>query len=105
MPKQHFYFKLIPPRPTFAMDANAEELALMKKHSEYCGEQFRAGRLLLYGPVLARDGAFGVGILEVENEAEAREFGENDPSVLAGMNRFELAPMRLGASQASGDRP
>ena len=44
-------------------------------------------------------------ILEVENEAEAREFGENDPSVLAGMNRFELAPMRLGASQASGDRP
>ena len=60
MPKQHFYFKLIPPRPSFAMDANAEELALMKKHSDYCGEQFRAGKLLLYGPVLAQEGAFGV---------------------------------------------
>ncbi|MGB9029828.1 MAG: YciI family protein [Acidobacteriaceae bacterium] len=104
MPKQHFYFKLIPPRPSFAVDASAEELALMKTHSDYCGEQFRAGKLLLYGPVLAQEGAFGVAILEVQNEAEARQFGENDPSVLAGLNRFEISPMRVSGSQASGNR-
>ena len=45
--------------------------------------------------VLAQEGAFGIGILEVENEVEAREFGENDPSVLAGLNRFEIAPMKV----------
>ena len=100
MNKQHFFFKLVPPRPTFAQDASAEELAIMRKHSEYCAEQFRAGRLLLYGPVLAPEGAFGIGILEVENEAQAREFGHHDPSVLAGLNRFEIAPMRVADAQA-----
>jgi uncharacterized protein len=100
MPKQHFYFKLIPPRPSFAQDASAEELTIMNKHSDYCGEQFREGKVLLYGPVLAQEGAFGIGILEVESEAEAREFGENDPSVLAGLNGFEIAPMRVSGARA-----
>jgi uncharacterized protein YciI len=100
MEKQYFFFKLIPPRPSFAQDANAEERAIMKQHSDYCGEHFRAGRVLLYGPVLAQEGAFGIGILEVENEAQARGFGENDPSVLAGLNRFEIAPMRVSAARA-----
>jgi uncharacterized protein YciI len=95
MPKQHYYLKLIPPRPSFAQDATAEELAIMKRHADYFDEQFRAGKVLLYGPVLARDGAFGVGILEVENEAEARVFGENDPSVVARLNLFEISPMRV----------
>lgn len=106
MPKQHYYMKLIPPRPSFAQDANAEELAIMKQHSDYFDEQFKAGKVLLYGLVLAQDGAFGVGILEVENEAEARAFGENDPSVVAGLNRFEISPMRLTGSrqQATGNR-
>lgn len=45
--------------------------------------------------VMAPDGAFGVGILEVEDEAEARQFGEKDPSVCAGLNRWELYSMRV----------
>jgi len=97
---QHFFLKLIPPRPSFAQDASPEELAIMRKHGEYCAEQFRAGRLLLYGPVLASEGAFGVAVLEVENEAQAREFGARDPSVLAGLNRFEIAPMRVSEARA-----
>ncbi len=44
---------------------------------------------------MAPDGAFGVGILEVEDEAEARQFGEKDPSVCAGLNRWELYSMRV----------
>ena len=65
----------------------------------YFDEHFKAGRLLLYGPVLAKEGTFGVGILEVEYEAEARIFAENDPSVLAGLNRFEVSPMRVTATR------
>ena len=72
----------------------------MDKHGAYCEQQFAAGKLLAYGPVLAPDGAFGVAILEVAAEAEARQFGENDPSVRAGMNRFEIYPMRVAASRA-----
>jgi len=56
--------------------------------------------LVLYGPVLATSGAFGLAILEVESEAEARSFGEGDPSVRAGLNRFEICPMRVSAARA-----
>lgn len=72
----------------------------MEEHGAYCERQFAVGKLLAYGPVLAPSGAFGVAILEVADEAEARQFGENDPSVRAGMNRFEIYPMRVAASRA-----
>src|ERR1035441_8463302 len=81
MDKQHYYFKLIPPRPSFPQDITSEERALMDQHSVYFRQHFDLGNLLLYGPVMAPKGAFGVGILEVADEAEARRFGENDPSV------------------------
>ena len=98
--KQHYYFKLIPPRPTFPKDMTDQESGLMEAHGAYFAQQFDAGKLLLYGPVMAPDGAFGVGILEVADEAEARQFAENDPSVRAGMNRFEFYPMRVSNARA-----
>jgi uncharacterized protein len=100
MAAQHYYFKLIPPRSTFPSDITADERALMDEHSIYFQRQFEEGKLLLYGPVLAPNGAFGLAILEVADEREARLFGENDPSVRAGLNRFEFYPMRVGASRA-----
>jgi uncharacterized protein YciI len=77
-----------------------EERRLMEAHSRYFDEHFAAGRLLLYGPVMATSGAFGLAVLEVESEAEARRFGEGDPSVRAGLNRFEICPMRVSAARA-----
>ena len=101
MSKHHYFFKLIPPRPTFSQDMRDGEKLLMKEHAVYFQEQFTVGRVLLYGPVMAQDGTFGLGILEVADEVEARHFGENDPSVRAGLNRFEFSPMQLGGAQAS----
>jgi uncharacterized protein len=100
--KQHYFFKLIPPRPTFTEDMTEEERRLMDEHGRYFQEHFAAGRVLLFGPVMATDGAFGLGVLEVDDEAEARRFGEGDPSVRAGLNRFELYPMRVSAARAKG---
>jgi len=51
MAKQHYFFKLIPPRPTFPHDITDEERRLINEHGRYFGEHFAAGRLLLYGPV------------------------------------------------------
>jgi uncharacterized protein YciI len=100
MNKQHYFFKLIPPRPTFPGDMNDEERRLMDEHGRYFQEHFQAGRLLLYGPVMAPSGAFGLGVLEVHSESEARQFGEGDPSVRAGLNRFEICPMLVSAARA-----
>jgi uncharacterized protein len=101
MSKHHYSFKLIPPRPTFPQDITYQEKLLMKEHAVYFQQQFTVGRVLLYGPVMAKGGTFGLVILEVADEAEARHFGENDPSVRAGLNRFEISPMQLGGVQAS----
>jgi uncharacterized protein YciI len=100
MSKQHYFFKLIPPRTTFPQDITEAERLLMKRHSLYFDQQFAAGRILLFGPVMAPSGAFGLAVLEVDDETEARQFGENDPSVLEGLNRFEVHPMQLGGAQA-----
>lgn len=99
MAKQHYFFRLIPPRCTFPHDITAEENRLMDEHALYFRQQFEAGKVLLYGPVLAAGGAFGLGIREVDSEQEARQFAEGDPSVRAGLNRFEIHPMRVSAAR------
>ena len=100
MPEQHFFLKLIPPRSTFPQDITEAEARLMDEHARYFAEQFAAGKLFLYGPVLARGGAFGLAVLEVNTEKEAWKFGEDDPSVKAGLNRFEVHPMRVTNARA-----
>jgi uncharacterized protein YciI len=100
MAKQHYFFKLIPPRKTFAQDMTAEEKRLMEEHARFMREEFDAGRILLFGPVMAAGGAFGVGVFEVDDESEARSICENDPTVRAGVNTFELHRMHLAAAQA-----
>jgi uncharacterized protein len=103
MAKQHYFFKLIPPRPTFPQDITEDESRLMEEHSRYFEKHFAAGRLLLYGPVMASSGTFGLAVLEVDNEAEARRFGEGDPSIRAGLNKFEISPMRVSGAR-SGEK-
>jgi len=100
MSKQHYFFKLIPPRPTFPHDMNDNESRLMEEHGRYFREHFEARSVLLYGPVMATGGAFGLGVLEMDSEAAARKFGEGDPSVKAGLNKFEIHPMRVSAARA-----
>jgi len=74
----------------------------MDEHGRYFQDHFTAGKVPLFGPVMASGGAFGLGVLEVENEAEAQHFGENDPSVKAGLSKSEIHPMRVSATRAKG---
>jgi len=67
----------------------------------YAGKVCR-GKVLLYGPVMAPAGAFGMAVFAVADEAEVREVLENDPTVRAGLNTFEVYPMRVGAAQGFG---
>jgi hypothetical protein len=67
-------------------------------HARYARESFDAGKILLYRPVMAPQGAFGMAV----DEAEVRQVLENDPTVRAGMNKIEIHPMRVGATQGFG---
>ena len=74
----------------------------MQEHVRYTQEKFLAGKVLLYGPVMAPAGAFGMAVFAVADETEVREVLKNDPTVLGGLNTFEVYPMRVGAAQGFG---
>ena len=95
----HLFLKLIPPRPTFAADMTDEERSLMQQHVAHIHPFFEDGSVLAYGPVLAPDGTFGMAILDVPDIAAAETLIKNDPSVIAGLNRYEIYPMHLGGIQ------
>ena len=97
----HYFFKLIPPRPSFAQDMSDEERGMMGQHAAYVKELFKTGAVLAYGPVFDPEGSFGIGLLEMENLDQARQMGENDPTVKAGLNTYTVSPMHVAASQAS----
>jgi uncharacterized protein len=101
MAKQHFFVRLIPPRPTFVQDITRDERALMDQHVLYTRDFFERGKVLSYGPVLAAGGSFGAAVLEVERGAEARGILDNDPTVKGGLNKYELSPMQLGVARGS----
>jgi|SRR5580698_3245689 uncharacterized protein YciI len=100
MATKHFFAKLIPPRPTFPVDMTDDERAHMREHVAYFGGLFAQGKVLIYGPVMDAESAFGMGVVEAESEAAARALLEADPTVRSGMNRFTLAPMIVGAARA-----
>ncbi len=102
MGKQHYYVKLIGPRPTFPMDITPEEKALMQQHVAYTQEKFVAGKILIYGPVMAPTGPFGMAVFEVDDVADVKETLLNDPSVKSGLNTFEIHAMRVAAAQGFG---
>jgi uncharacterized protein YciI len=99
MEKQHFFLRLIPPRPSFPYDMSDSERALMLEHVSYMQQLFAQGRVVIYGPVLAKDDSFGMGVLEVADEADARQIMDADPTIVAGLNRYQIAPMRVGAAR------
>jgi uncharacterized protein len=101
MSKQHFFMKLIPPRPTFAQDMTAEERDMMQQHVQYVGEAFKRGSVLIYGPVMAPEGAYGMAVLEMADAAEVQKYMAEDPSVKSGLNTFEFYPMRVGQARGS----
>lgn len=96
-----FYLKLIPPRPTFAFDMTEEERAVMGSHRAHMDTYFEEGKVLIFGPVLAPQGVYGMGVFEADTVEEVNAIMAADPSVLAGLSRFEVFPMHVGGAQGS----
>lgn len=89
----HFIFKLVSPRPTFAMDMNEEEKKLMHQHAIFWNDLLEKGTALIYGPVLDPKGYYGLAIIEAINEGAAHTICTNDPAIKASLHTYELYPM------------
>ena len=90
----YYFYKLISPRPTFPGDMTPEEGKLMQQHVAYWSEQIKKGNTVLVGPVADPKGAYGVGILRLEEPNDLASLVANDPVILgnAGFTP-EIYPM------------
>jgi uncharacterized protein YciI len=85
-----FLLRLIPPRADFAQTMTDDERKTMADHLTYFEQLMADGKVLVYGPVADPEGVWGMGVMRVADRAEVLEIGERDPSVLAGLNTFEV---------------
>jgi len=89
----HFVFKLLPPRPTFAADMNDAEAATMGDHADYWQRLFGEGQVVVYGPVSDPSGTWGLAVVEAETEDAVRAIAAKDPAVQSGTCTFDVFPM------------
>jgi uncharacterized protein YciI len=92
-----FFCRLNPPRPTFAHDMTPEEGALMQQHADHWRAAMTRGQVVAFGLVGDPAGPFGIGILQVEDDAAAQTFTNADPVVQSARGfRYDILPMPFG---------
>jgi hypothetical protein len=93
-----FFCRLVPPRPSFAQDMSAAEAQAMREHAVYWRACMERGQVVVFGLVADPAAAFGVAVLEVADEEEARRLTSDDPALrsVPGL-RYEMSPMPMGA--------
>jgi YCII-related domain len=74
------------------------EAKLMADHATYWREWMAKGHVVAFGVVADPAGVYGIGIVEVEDEAGVRMLTEYDPTILRGQGfRFDVHLMPRGA--------
>ena len=81
----YFLSKLIPPRPTFALDMSADERVVMLAHQDYWLPQLNAGLVLIMGPVLDPKGGYGVMVAHAPSLKMLEDWQAQDPVILGGL--------------------
>jgi len=79
-------------RPGWPNDMSETEQRVMGEHFVHLRTLTWAGKCLLAGPVFGAE-TFGLVVLQVADEAEARAIMDAEPSVVAGVHRYRLQPM------------
>jgi len=87
----YFFVRTQNPRPTFHLDMNPDERALMGRHVAYWSEQAVRGTAIVFGPVMDPKGVYGIGVYEVSDEQEMRDLLNRDPA--NGLLKYEWFPM------------
>ncbi|HEU4562806.1 MAG TPA: YciI family protein [Longimicrobium sp.] len=93
----NFFCKLVAPRADFVQTMTPAEGQLMQEHGAYWREWLAKGHVIAFGLVGDPRRAFGIGIVEFDNEEEARAFTDGDPTIESGQGfAFEVLPMPFG---------
>ena len=83
-----------PPRDDFAATMTDAEKDAWHRHWVHIQDRFAEGRVVLVGPTLGRHNT-GICVFEADDEASARAFMAEDPTIAEGFARGELRPFRV----------
>ena len=72
----------------------AAEAAVMEKHQAYWRGLMDRGPAVAFGPVADPKGPYGLGIAQLDDDADPQALGQSDPAIQSGLGfRFEVHPM------------
>jgi uncharacterized protein YciI len=89
-------YLLRPIRPESVEDPTPDEERAVGAHFAHLQRGAADGTIVLAGPSIAGpENAFGLVVLDLEDEQEARALMESDPAITGGVMAGELRPLRL----------
>jgi uncharacterized protein len=89
----HFVYKLIPPRATFATDMSDAEAGIMAQHIGYWRGLTDRGTAIVFGPVADPAGVWGLAVVNAESAEDVYALGMEDPAVKSEMSTFQVFSM------------
>jgi uncharacterized protein YciI len=93
-------YLLRPVRLAMVEDPTEAEQTIQADHFAYLRRLRDEGRLIVAGPSPAGEDTFGLVVLSIEDEDEARAAMAADPAVAAGVMTATLRPLRLSVVRA-----
>jgi hypothetical protein len=97
-----YLYRLVPPRPAFPSDMTPAEAGAMERHFAYWGEQISRGAVVVFGPVADPAGTYGIAVMNVPSQSEARDICANDPAVTAKLG-FTFGLYEMPNAVIAGD--
>ena len=93
---KYYLFKLLPPRPDFAVTMSPAESRAMHDHIVYWSALVQRRTAIAVGPVADPKGTYGVGIVQLEDRADPSAIASSDPAIVADVGlRYEIHPMPM----------
>ena len=86
---------LRPTREEMAFEPTEDEQQIVSDHYEYLVRLRDEGKLVVAGPSIVAGDTFGIGVLTVDGEDEARAIVDADPAVGRGAMTAEIRPLRI----------
>jgi uncharacterized protein YciI len=82
-------------RPAMVDEPSDDELVVLHAHFSYLERLTAEGIVVLAGPSVGEPDTFGLVVLDLEDEREARALMLADPSITGGIMTGELRPFRM----------
>jgi uncharacterized protein len=90
-----FLVILRPVRDEMPFDPTDDEARIVSDRYEYLVRLRDEGKLVVAGPSIKRGDTFGIGVLDVDDEADVQAIVAADPAVVSGAMTAEIRPLRI----------